>query len=181
MLKEKRRHFIRRDGKLKVFRPHRACFRSHAVPYRRGMSSKVAPTESLTSENAPVAENQRPGPATESAPTAKPARLGKVVKHLPMMKALASRARLTAIELCIDGSAFTATALQTPMRMSARRAADHMRILCHLGVLLRRVGTDRREMEYAINPAFVRKADDGTAILDFGSGQLNFPRVRLGE
>lgn len=98
-----------------------------------------------------------------------------------MMKALASRPRLTALELCLDGSAFTASALQTPMRVSARGAADHLKILCKVGVLQQRRGHDKRETEYVIQPGFVRKAENGTAIFDFGSGQLHFPRVRLGE
>ena len=67
------------------------------------------------------------------------------------------------------------------MRMSARRAADHMKMLCQVGVLQRRSGHDKREIQYVINPGFVRKAEDGTAIFDFGSGQLYFPKVRLGD
>jgi hypothetical protein len=98
-----------------------------------------------------------------------------------MMKVLASRPRLTALELCLDGSSFTATALQTPMRMSARMAIDHLMILCKVGVLQRRIGRNRREVEYVIHPGFVRNAEDGSAIFDFGSGQLHFPHVRLRE
>ena len=61
------------------------------------------------------------------------------------------------------------------MRMSARMAIDHLKILCKVGVLQRRIGRNRREVEYVIHPGFVRKAEDGTAIFDFGGGQLHFP------
>ena len=66
--------------------------------------------------------------------------------------------------------------------MSARRAADHLKILCKVGVLpQRQSGGDKLETEYVIRPELVRKAEDGTAILDFGNGQLHFPHVRLRE
>ncbi|MHA3772536.1 hypothetical protein ACXR0O_13455 [Verrucomicrobiota bacterium sgz303538] len=142
------------------------------------MASRV---DSFTAADLPKQAKPRRVPAAKAPPASKPVRAAKVVKHLTMMKALASRARLTAIELCLDGSAFTATELQTPMRMSARRVADHMKMLCQVGVLQRRSGHDKREIQYVINPGFVRKTEDGTAIFDFGSGQLSFPKVRLGD
>ena len=144
------------------------------------MHSVVSCVDSFTAAALPVVEKPSPVPAVEPAPAARPARSAKAVKHLTMMKVLASRARLTAVELCLDGSSFTATALQTPMRISARRVADHLKMLCKVGVLQQRQsGGDKREMEYMIRPEFVRKAEDGTAIFDFGSGQLHFPHVRL--
>jgi hypothetical protein len=145
------------------------------------MKSVVSRVHSFQAADLPEAPAPNPASAPQTAPAAKPVRTAKVVKHLTMMKALASRPRLAALELFLDGSAFTATALQTPLRMSARRAADHLRILCQIGVLTPRTASDKRATEYVINPGFVRKAEDGTAIFDFGSGQLHFPRVRLGE
>ena len=67
------------------------------------------------------------------------------------------------------------------MRLSACGVADHLKFLSKVGVLQRRSGSDKRETEYFIRPGFVRRAEDGTAIFDFGSGQLHFPRVRLPE
>ena len=115
------------------------------------MHSVVSCVDSFTAADLPVVEKPSPVPAVEPAPASRPARSAKVVKHLTMMKVLASRARLTAIELCLDGSSFTATALQTPMRISARRVADHLKMLCKVGVLQQRQsGADKREMEYVI-------------------------------
>ena len=54
------------------------------------------------------------------------------------------------VELCLDGSTFTATALQTSMRLSARRVSDHMKLLRQVSVLQRRSGRDKRETEYVI-------------------------------
>lgn len=138
--------------------------------------------DSFTVADLPVVEEPSPVSPVKPAPAPRPARSAKAVKHLTMMKVLASRARLTAVELCLDGSAFTATALQPPMRLTARRVADHLKMLCKVGVLQQRQsGGDKRETEYVIRPEFVRKAEDGTAIFDFGSGQLHFPHVRLRE
>ena len=145
------------------------------------MHSVSSRLDSFTAADIPIVEKPSPVPAAKPAPAPRPVRSAKVVKHLTMMKALASQARLTAIELCLDGSALTATALQTPMKMSARRASEHMKILCKVGVIQRQSGPDKRETVYVINPGFVSKAENGTAIFDFGSGQLYFPRVRLSE
>lgn len=163
-----------------IFQPYRACTPVCHPADLSPMKPPVERVDSFTAADLPdlPPPNSPPPPAPTPAP--KRVRAGKAVKHLPMMKALASRPRLAVIELCLDGSSFTATDLQTPMRLTARRVADHLNILCKLGVLSRRPGADKRETEYFINPQFVRKADDGTAIFDFGSGQLYFPRVRLG-
>ena len=162
--------------------PYLACIRLLYGPNRWSMHPVVSRADSFTAADQPIMEEPSPAPSPKPAPAPRPVRSAKAVKHLTMMKALASRARLTAIELCLDGSVFTATALQTPMRMSARRVADHMKILCKVGVLQRRRGSnDKRETEYVINPGYVRKAEDGTAIFDFGSGQLHFPKVRLND
>ncbi|MHA3774921.1 hypothetical protein ACXR0O_25660 [Verrucomicrobiota bacterium sgz303538] len=117
--------------------------------------------------------------AAETTPADLVVRVAKTVMHRTMMKALASRTMLAAIELFLDGSSFTVTALQTPMRMSAHPMADQLKMLCQVGVLQLRSGSDKRETKYVINPVFVRKAEDGTAIVDFGSGQIHFPKVRL--
>ncbi|MHA3774442.1 hypothetical protein ACXR0O_23190 [Verrucomicrobiota bacterium sgz303538] len=54
--------------------------------------------------------------------------------------------------------------------------SDH---LWQVGALHRRSGRNKREIEYVINPGLVRKAEDGTAIFDFGRGRIYFPKVRL--
>jgi hypothetical protein len=65
------------------------------------------------------------------------------------------------------------------MRLSARRVSDHLTILADAGILVRRPGQDKRVTEYVIHPGLVRPAENGTAIFDFGTGQLHFPRVKL--
>src|SRR5688572_68974 len=112
--------------------PYRAFTRLPEVPNRWFEHSENSRAESFMAADLPLMEKPRLVPAAEPAPAPPPVRSALVVNPLTMMKALASPARLTAIELCLDGSAFSATALQTPMRLSARRVADHMMILCQV-------------------------------------------------
>src|SRR4051794_7675121 len=134
------------------------------------MNPVVSRVDSFTAADLPPEQPPAPLPELKTKPASVPVRAAKAIPHLAVMKALASRARLMAVELCLDGSVFTAGDLETPLRLTARRAADHLRILCRVGILIARTGADRRSTEYVINLAFVRRAADGTAILDFGTG-----------
>ena len=143
------------------------------------MKTVVSRVDSFTSADAPVSSPTATAASPERSAKPKPARAAKAVKHLVVMKALASQARLMALELALDGSALNATDIASTMRLTARRAVDHLTILTNAGILERRAGRDKRVTEYVIRPGFVRPAENGTAIFDFGTGELYFPRVKL--